>query len=254
MSAHPVWPFRLLVAAGIFLAFAGSARADTINFAGNRGSTSNPASDPVSFSGSLEVVATSTTSATLKITLDNTTSVGDAVQYGFITGFGFNLPTGITATNTTTGSPFFLLNAASHSTSLQGGEFDYAFSLSSSQLHTVNSGVINQGIDAGDAPATFTANLSGAGAGALTAAQIMAELSAPTAVPFSVRFRSTNPGTGPGQYQGLNDPDGDKVPVSSVTQPPKPVPAPPGIVLAGVGFGALLLGRLRFRRKTAAQA
>ena len=30
--------------------------------------------------------------------------------------------------------------------------------------------------------------------------------------------------------------------------PPKGVPAPPGLVLAGMGFGTLLLGRLRFRR------
>ena len=35
-------------------------------------------------------------------------------------------------------------------------------------------------------------------------------------------------------------------------QPPSVVPAPPGLVLAGVGFGCLLLGRFRIRRPTQA--
>ncbi|MDY3556424.1 Cys-Gln thioester bond-forming surface protein [Gemmata sp. JC717] len=36
--------------------------------------------------------------------------------------------------------------------------------------------------------------------------------------------------------------------VKDSTPPPSAVPAPPGVVLAGIGFGSLLLGRLRFRK------
>lgn len=245
MSARPVRLIRPLVAAVAtfaLLASAGSTRADTVSFAGSRGGT-----DPVSFSGTLEVTAPGAgTSAALKITLSNTTSTGDAVNYGFITGFGFNVPSvNITgATGSSSDTDFKFLNAASHSTSLQGGEFDYAFSTSSTQLHTVSSSQIPLGLAAGQS-ATFLVNLTGTGLSGLTAAQIIQELSAPTAVPFSVRFRSTNTY----KYQGKDGPDGDKVPVSSVNYPPNnAVPAPPGVVLAGVGFGCLLLGRIRLRR------
>jgi len=89
--------------------------------------------------------------------------------------------------------------------------------------------------------------LTGTGLQNLTAAQIMAELSASPSVPFSVRFRSTNDY----KYQGTAPPDGDKVPVKNVypdTPPVNGVPAPPGVVLAGLGFGCMLLGRIRFRK------
>ena len=36
-------------------------------------------------------------------------------------------------------------------------------------------------------------------------------------------------------------------PVLTVDYTPKPVPAPPGVVLAGMGFGCMLLGRFRRR-------
>jgi hypothetical protein len=241
--------FAVVVAGVILLASAGSARADLISFSGSR----DRAEDPVSFSGTMEVIPPGAgTSTVLKITLDNTTSTGDAVKYGYITGFGFNLPSGMTATNTTTGTPFHFLNAADHRTNLQGGEFDYAFSLSPSQLHTVSSSVINQGIDAGDSPVTFTMELSGSGSATVTAAQIIEELSNGSGskrVPFSVRFRSTNTN----KYKGKDGPDGDKVPLShweDITPPPpsNAVPAPPGVVLAGLGVGGLLLGRLRSRK------
>jgi hypothetical protein len=247
MLPRPASLHRLaaMVAVIISLASSSSARADIISFSGSRGGT-----DPVSFSGTMEVTPPGAgTSAVLKITLDNTTSTGDAVRYGYITGFGFNLPSGITASNTTTGTNFFFLNAKDHKTGLQGGEFDYAFSLSSTELHTVNSSVISKGIDAGDAPVTFTMTLAGSGVEGLTAAEIIEELSASPKVPFSVRFRSTNTS----KYKGQDSPDGDKVPVKTwediTPTSNNAVPAPPAVVLAGVGFGCLLVGRFRLRRK-----
>ncbi|MCS6866800.1 MAG: hypothetical protein RMJ56_08840 [Gemmataceae bacterium] len=243
MFFRPNW-FRngwtALAAMSVVVSFASTARADLISFSGSGGRSSTP----VSFSGTMEYTPLSTTSATLTITLKNTTSFGNAVQFGYITGFGFNLPTGVTASNTTSGSPFFFLNATDHATNLQGGEFDYAFSLSSSQLHTVNSADISKGLAAGQS-ATFTVALSGTGLHLLSAQQIIQELSNGTGsqqVPFSVRFRSTNTN----RYKGLSSPDGDKVPVDlgCVTV----IPAPPGALLASFGIGGVLLGRWWRRR------
>ncbi|AWM41790.1 hypothetical protein GobsT_71020 [Gemmata obscuriglobus] len=237
------------VAAAVALcASAGAARADYVDFSGSR-----TGDDPVSFSGRLTLGPTTTvggtTTATLTVTLNNTTpTTSDAYAYGFITGFGFNVPTGVTASNpVVSDTDFKLLNAAANATNLQGGEFDYAFSTNSSQLHTVATAEIAKGIGAGGS-ATFQVTLTGSALLGLTAAELIGEKSAGTgssAVPFSVRFRSTNKT----KYAGYNDPDGDKVPVSVVTSPPptppSAIPTPPGVVLAGIGFGSLLLGRLR---------
>lgn len=234
------------VAAALLLGSAGSARADLITFSGSRGGT-----DPVSFSGTMEL-----TGSTLKITLDNTTSSGDAVSYGYITGFGFNLPINVTATPVGNTSPFNFLSGSNpnQSTTLQpnSGSFDYAFSLSPTQLHTagvLTNTQIAQGIDAGDTPVTFTLLLSGNLTG-LTAAQIIQE-STSGGRELSVRFRSTNNTKYSGSYG-----DGDKVETTywkDITPPPPSgVPAPPGLVLAGMGIGGLLLGRLRLRRTPAA--
>lgn len=251
MFARPA--FRLAaVATALLCASVSAAQADTIEFWGSRTGT-----DPVSFGGTMSVTSTSASSAQLKITLDNTTSSGDALTRGYITGFGFNLPTGILAANATTGAGTifnFLTGASSQSTSLQpnSGEFDYAFSLHPTQLHTagvLTTSQIQQGIAASTAPVTFTVNLSGTGAGALTAEQIIQELTGGS-VPreFSVRFRSSDTSKYSGSYG-----DGDKVEISDWkkvedTTKPKGVPAPPGLVLAGMGFGCVLLGRLRIRR------
>ena len=108
--------------------------------------------------------AGSGTSASIQVSLTNTTSIGDAVDYGFITGFGINVPslhiTGVSGSSSD--SDFHFLTAAANTTSLQGGEFDYAFSTSSSQLHTVSPSQIPLGLAAGES-ATFTINLTGTG-------------------------------------------------------------------------------------------
>lgn len=236
---RPVRPLAVAVAGLALLLSAATGRADTVSFTGGVGGAT-----PVSFSGTLDVVAPgSGTSAAITVTLKNTTPGSSAAAtYGFITGFGLNVPNNLTvtgATGSSTDTDFKLLTAAANATGLQGGEFDYAFSTNASQLHTVTNAQIPLGLGAGQS-ATFVLNLVGSGLSGLTAAQIIQELSAPSpAVPFSVRFRSTNTTL----YPGGNSPDGDKVPldVKSV----KPVPAPPGAVLAAVGVGALALRRFR---------
>ena len=188
-----------------------------------------------------------------QVSLQSGLSEGDEVittsgMYGFITGFGINVPTlNITsATGSSTDPDFKFLKAGVNATSLQGGAFDYAFSTSASQLHTVAASEIAVGLGATQS-ATFTINLTGTGLGGLTALQISKELSAPTAVPFSVRFRSTNVLL----YPGNNSPDGDKVPFRVIPTPtPLGVPAPAGLVLGLIGVGGMI-GR-SLRRKTAA--
>jgi len=231
--------------AALALAFApGLAKADTIYFTGG-----TSGSDPVSYSGNISVTPGGATSSTISISLTNTTSVGDAVQYGYITGFGFNVPGTTSATGTSSDSDFKFLTAASNATNLQAGEFSYAFSTSASQLHTVASSEIPKGLAAGQS-ATFTVTVNGANAGSLTAAAIAAA-TAPASAPFSVRFRSTNTY----KYQGGNSPDGDKVPFHVVPPPPPPptgaVPAPAGLVLGLIGAGCFL-GR-NVRRKLSAK-
>ncbi|HEY1188162.1 MAG TPA: hypothetical protein VGE74_10920 [Gemmata sp.] len=232
------------------LASAGSAHADTVNFTGNTNNLSGNA--PVSFSGSVTVTPVGGgTSSAVSITLTNTTT-GNAAGVAYITGFGFNLPgTTLKASGAASSdTDFKFLNSVTNTTSLQAGEFDYAYSLSSTELHTVDRGLsssaskalISKGLGAGQS-ATFTFTVNGS----VTAAQIVTDTSG-SGVPLSVRFRSTNTSV----YLGHNDPDGDKVPASVVVTPPPPppsgVPAPPGVVLAGMGFGCLLLGRLRRKK------
>src|SRR4051812_47353816 len=111
MLSRPRLSIRLAaVAAGLLLAPVSPARADSVTFNGSRTGT-----DPVSFSGSLSVSAPGAgTSAVLTFTLKNTTSTGDAVNYGYITGFGFNVPslniTGASGTSTDTDFKFLKAN------------------------------------------------------------------------------------------------------------------------------------------------
>lgn len=256
---------RLAAVAAVvaFCASAGSARAETITFSGK--TTNGSSNDGVSFGATMTlstpVTVGGTTTATLTVTLTNTTGAtypgSDAVAHGYITGFGFNLPTGVTASNPTSTDADFNLLSSSSKTTLQGGAFDYAFT-TGTQLHTVADSDIKEGLKSGQS-STFTVKLTGSGLIGLTAANLIKELSAPTSgsqgkVPFSVRFRSDDPGVYKGEYQGTAPPDGDKVPYSPSTvttpptNPPGAVPAPPGVVLAGFGFGTMLLARLRRKK------
>jgi hypothetical protein len=250
---------RLLLAAVALLAAPAAARADQVTFTGS--ASSSVGSSVASYSGTLDVQTNtvgSTTTAVITVTLKNT-STGGAATNGFITGFGFNVPhpSGTSAAGSAgpNANYHLLVNGtAGVSTTLQAGAFDYAFSTSTTELHTVNRSnpsdltLIKAGLGVGQTE-TFTLTLTGAASGlsGLTALQVIQDTS-PATVPFSVRFRSTDLT----KYVGNNSPDGDKVPVASY-QVVKPVPAPPGLVLAGMGFGCVLLGRFRLRR-TAAKA
>jgi len=247
----------VLIAGVVLLAAASTARADAMTFTGSQSSTTSSGTSVAQVNGTVDVTAT-TTSAVIKFSLTNNAS-GPAATYGYITGFGFNLPNTVsvatlkTGTGTSSDPDFKLLNYANGGvqTSLQAGSFDYAFSTSSTVLHTVTGPEILKGIAPGETT-TFVLTVTGSGLSGLTAAQVIQDTSvaAGGAAPFSVRFRSTNPTA----YQGLKNPDGDKVPVTPV--PPKPgvVPAPPGAVLAGLGMGCMILGRFRLRRATPPRA
>ena len=247
MRPRPALARDIALAAFALIAAPSLAHADTINFFGNGG----VAATPVSYTGKIDVTtAGGGTSAAIKVTLTNTTTTGGAATYGFITGFGLNIPTlNVTgATGSSTDTDFKFLTASANTTSLQGGEFDYAFSTNASQLHTVATSEISKGLGSNQS-ATYTINLTGTGLGGLTALQIIKELSASPGVPLSVRFRSTNTAF----YQGGNSPDGDKVPsyyTAPLPPPPGAVPAPAGLLLGIIGVGCLL-GR-SVRRKTAA--
>ena len=241
--------FSAAIAAFALAIAPGLAKADVVYFTGAGGTVG----DPVKYSGSITVTPGAGTSATVQISLTNTTSTGDAVQYGYITGFGFNVPgsTTVSGTPSSTDTDFKFLTAAANTTSLQGGEFNYAFSTNANQLHTVATSEISKGLAAGQS-ATFTVTLGNAAG--LTAAAIAADNTVVPGTgsnaPFSVRFRSTNTAL----YQGGNSPDGDKVPftITPYTPPPSGVPAPAGLVLGLIGAGCFI-GR-NLRRKIAVKS
>ncbi|VTR90998.1 Uncharacterized protein OS=Singulisphaera acidiphila (strain ATCC BAA-1392 / DSM 18658 / VKM B-2454 / MOB10) GN=Sinac_1598 PE=4 SV=1 [Gemmata massiliana] len=253
MLSRSVRPIRSLAIAGLMLlASAGSARADLISFTGG-----GSAAHPSSYSGSIEVKNQTTTSAVIEVKLTNTSTnaFNSSAANGFITGFAFNNPgtaakgniTGVTSFsasyNPATGQAFQLVNATPSSNLNLGslfGKFDFAASVGST-LHT--SGTASNGLSVGET-GTFTFVVSGTNLTNLTAANLLSELSTGGSqdTPFVVRFRGYNTPKLP--YGG----DGDKVPLGSITTPPCPpngVPAPPGLVLAGMGAGCLMLGRLR---------
>jgi hypothetical protein len=243
-------PFAVVIA---LIAASSAARADIVTFSGG-GSSIHPSS----FTGSLEVKNQTTTSAVIEVKLRNTSTNAFAANAskGFITGFGFNNPgtaakgniTGVTSLTYTPGNVFQVVSGSNADLGSQFGQFDFGASVGST-LHT--SGTASNGVSVSEGLVTFTFVVSGTNLQNLSAAGLMTEMSANASMPnpFSVRFR--------GYSFSLYGGDGDKVPVSTINFPPPPpppgaVPAPPAIILAGMGFGCMLLGRLR--RKSAVQA
>lgn len=263
MLPRPFSRLRLLgvaVAGVLLLASTGSARADVLLISGG-GVTNHPSS----YTGSVEVKNQTSTSAVIVVSLTNTSTgaILPGAANGYITGFAFNDPNSSTKGNISvgsldsgdfsasyspsTGQNFQLITGSSSNKSLGGqfGTFDIAASVGST-LHT--SGTASDGLAVGET-GTFTFMVTGTNLQNLTAANLLNELSSDATEPtaFAVRFR----GYSYSKYGG----DGDKVPLGEYHSPPPPsnaVPAPPGLVLAGMGVGCLLLGRLRFRRKTQA--
>ncbi len=214
----------LLTAIGLLVS-SGSARADMLIISGG-----GTATHPASFTGSIEVIPGSNTSATIRVTLTNTTVNSAAfptAANGFLTGFGFNDPNtysqgninGVTSFSASytpeSGQSFQLISGSNANLGNIFGKFDYGASVGST-LHT--SGIASNGLAAGET-GIFTFVVSGTGLQNLTAQTLMNAYSTGGSQnnPFSVRFSGID-------TTGLpHGGDGNKVPVTSIT---KPVPAP----------------------------
>jgi hypothetical protein len=247
----PARPARLrpLVAAAVIalLASASSARAGVISTA-----TIADSELPGLFTGSVKYDWVSSTSATLTISLTNVSPVANG---GYITAVAFNDPNKAAGTDGRTAVDFTKVTLASgpanfsligstaltSQNSISGspyGGFDLAASNSTAVLGggTPTTGVgVNQ-------TGTFVFNITGTGLNAYSAQQFLSTYSTDGSSALLVRFKGFN--------NGLSDKDviGKTNPGTPGTPPGvNAVPAPPAAVLAGMGFGCLLLGRLRRR-------
>ncbi len=240
MSSRPISLIRshvVAVAGFALLASAGSARADIVYIGEN--------TVPGQFSGSVEVRSQTTTSAVIEVKLTNIST--PLSNGGYLTGFAFNDPntaskgniSGVTSYTTTysppTGQAFTLLGAPTFTNTVSTspyGNFDIGAAVGGDWL---GGGMPQDGLAIGET-GTFTFVVSGYNLTNLSAANLLAATSSNYTAGFVVRFR------------GFTDGSSDKDIAGIICPPPPPpgaVPAPPGLVLAGMGFGCLLLGRLR---------
>jgi hypothetical protein len=228
---------RFPLALAALCAALGSARADIINIGDNE--------LPGKFTGTLEVTNQTNNSALIRVTLTNVSPFSNG---GFLTAFAFNDPGSTSkgnigtvtnyqqAFNPQTGQNFTLLGAPSFNNSVSSapfGLFDIGAGVGGS-WHSGGNPV--DGLAVGET-GTFSFLVNGTNLTKLTAANILTSMSSTGTTGFVVRFR------------GFADGSSDKDIAGVVVKPPEnnPVPAPPALVLAGIGFVALI-GR---RRKVA---
>ena len=246
MSSRSVRLARTLVVAvaGFALfASAGSTRADLIYI----GDTELPGQ----FTGSVSVTNQTTTSAVITVQITNVSPLANG---GYLTGLAFNDPgktskgdiSGVTkftpSYSPAAGQAFTLIGGPSFSNTISTspyGSFDIGAAVGGDWL---GGGKPSDGLAVGQT-GTFTFVVSGTGLSNLTAANLLAALSTNGTAGFAVRFRGFTDGSSDKDIAGVVTPPPPPPP------PPKGVPAPPGVILAGMGFGCLLLGRLRLRRK-----
>jgi hypothetical protein len=248
MSAHPARLSWSLIAAvaGIAL-FASGARADVM--------------DPISigdseipgmFTGSVQVTNQTYNSALITVTLTNTSPLANG---GYLTGLAFNDPnsppkgnisgvTSFTPTyDPTSGQEFTLLggntNFVNGINTEPYGDFDIGAAVGGDWL---GGGKPSDGLAVGET-GTFQFLVTGTNLNNLSAATLLAAMSTDGTAGFAVRFRGFTDGSS----------DKDIAGVITTENPNNAVPAPPGVVLAGMGLGCLLLGRLRARRAAVAQ-
>lgn len=210
------------------------------------------------FTGTIAVDNISPTSASVRVTLTNTTS---ASLGGYITGFAFNLPGSIasaTLTPNPTGS-FYLAGGGTFNNTIGSyddvpgqpyGYFDIGAGLGTDG--SLNGGSPTSGLASGQSGTfifSLTSTASGYNLNNLSAQVLLSMLSANPqgggAQAFLVRFR------------GFTNGGSDKVVIGPTPTPPPPpppgaVPAPPAVVLGLLGIGGLFLGRVR--RRTAKTA
>jgi PEP-CTERM motif len=185
------------------------------------------------FTGTLVYSAGSNSSATLTITLDNTSP---AANSGFITAFALNNPGDKITNITLTASDldFTLLGLSNGGVNASPyGDFDFGASIGGG---FEGGGNPNQGISVGNPAATFTFNLTGSDLLSLNEASFLSELSTGNAgqghQEFIVRFR------------GFTDNGSDKVPNDCCGDTSVPEPG----TLALLATGLLGLG-VAARRK-----
>jgi len=239
MSARPALLLRPLVATVAVIALltsAGPARADTITMVNIADSEL-----PGLFAGSVTYNWISTTQATITLSLKNVSPISNG---GYITAAAFNDPAGAGGVDfskvTLTSGPanFTLIGSAApnKANTLSGspyGDFDLAVSNSTQVL---GGGTPTTGIGVNQT-GTFVFNITGTGLELFSAQQFLSTYSTDGSSALLVRFR------------GFNNGQSDKDVVGMPMSPPAAVPAPPGLVLAGIGFGCLLMGRLRTRTR-----
>jgi hypothetical protein len=225
---------RILLAAAALCASLGTARADIINIGDNE--------LPGTFTGTVEVTNQTSNSSLIRVTLTNVSPFSNG---GFLTAFAFNDPNSSSkgnigtvtnyqqAFNPQTGQNFALLGAPTFNNSVSSapfGLFDIGAGVGGS-WHSGGNPV--DGLAVGET-GTFSFLVNGSNLTRLTAANLLTAMSSTGTAGFVVRFR------------GFNDGSSDKDIAGVVVKPPvgNPVPAPPALVLAGIGFVALL-GRNR---------
>ena len=229
---------RILLAVAALCASLSTARADIINIGDNE--------LPGQFTGTLEVTNQTSNSALIRVTLTNVSPFSNG---GFLTGFAFNDPNSTSkgnigsvtnyqqVFNPQTGQNFTLLGAPTYNNTVSTspyGLFDIGAAVGGDWL---GGGMPSDGLGVGET-GTFSFLVNGTNLNNLTAANLLTAMSSNGTAGFVARFR------------GFADGSSDKDIAGVVVKPPEnnPVPAPPALVLAGIGFVALI-GR---RRKPAA--
>jgi len=263
---HPalITPRRLAAAVLVglaALASPGSARAAFVSADSSAALVADSSTSSLGkFSGTIAVDNNSPTSASVRVTLTNTTA---AKLGGYITGFAFNLPTPI-ASATLSPNPtgnFNLAGGGTFSNSI--GDYDdvpgqpFGFFDIGAGLGTngsLNQGSPTGGIGTGQSQ-TFTFAIT-SNPGQFDLNNLSAQL--------ILSLASANPQGGGAQallvrFRGFKNGGSDKVVINPDGSPPPPpppppgvVPAPPALVLGLLGVGGLFLGRVR--RRVAATA